>query len=159
MGKKRQTARSRDERQKAERELMDDFSIDNDNNNNNNNNDEKLDGKTRVQDKVAELSVRGVIDEDEDMKPKDKKKAMHIPGVNEGIKKKTSGRKLSSKQKKRQQQAMSKAEQWLEQREKKVDESVDKFKKNKERKKPWEEYEDVIKKSQNKFDALNQSLD
>jgi hypothetical protein len=75
-------------------------------------------GKSLVQEKIAELSVRGTLPDTDD-KPK-------------GITKK---KNLSSKQKRRKQQAVVKAEMFKDVLERKVSESKEKLKKIKDRKK------------------------
>lgn len=87
-------------------------------------------GKQEVNEKIAELSVRGVLD-------KDSRKPSRV-------------KKLSSKQKKRQAAAKSRADKLQEVLEQKVSDAVSRHKQVLERKKGWDVANELEKKTTEK---------
>lgn len=117
---------------------------------------DNVSGKTRVMENIADLTVRGEFNNDDDddnndssKKKKNKTNLSLLTGSSSGKVRKA---QKSSKQKKRQMEAINKAEALQEIFYTKVQQSKQKFSVIKERKKDWEDYNKNIIKSKSKHD-------
>lgn len=134
-----------------------------------------MDGKTRVREHIAELTVRGELNNDNEdgttLKPISS--GTSITSTRNRISKKEKrAQQVSWKKRRRQAEAIERAENLKEMLDKKVSNSMSKLKNITERRKPWEEYnKNVIapltkggadkskKKSNNVFDLLDNEDD
>lgn len=130
----------------------------------------KVDGKTRVKEHIAELTVRGELGgDDDDDAGNTSVNTLNSLRSNSSTKNKISkkekrAQQVSWKKRRRQAEAIERAENLKEMLSKKVENSVSKLKTINERRKPWDEYnKNVIapltpgatkKKSTNAFDLL-----
>lgn len=110
----------------------------------------KVDGKTRVKEHIAELTVRGELaaDDDEDVgnTSVNTLNSLRSNGSSRISKKEKRAQQVSWKKRRRLAEAAERAENLKEMLTTKVGKSVDKFKGINERKKGWNEYnEKVIK--------------
>lgn len=124
-----------------------------------------MDGKTRVREHIAELTVRGEIN-DEDGSSTVGSARPAVSTRNRISKQEKRAQEVSWKKRRRQAEAIERAENLKAMLEKKVSNSMSKLKTITERRKPWEEYnKNVIapltpggdknpKKSNNVFDLL-----